>query len=65
MSMTDLYHTEMLNNTAWKSGTWNAIPNYDEWKASNDAQMGATYNQDGTFTNPPVKKGIDIYNIGV
>jgi len=34
MSMTDLYHTEMLNNTAWKSGTWNAIPNYDEWKAS-------------------------------
>ena len=34
MSMTDLYHTEMLANNAWKSGTWNAIPNYDEYKSS-------------------------------
>ena len=32
--------------------------------ASEDAQMGATYNQDGTFTNLPVEPGIDIHNIG-
>jgi hypothetical protein len=31
--------------------------------ASEDAQMGATYNQDGTFTNPPVEEGIDILNL--
>jgi hypothetical protein len=34
MAMTDLYHTEMLGNKAWKSATWNAIINYDEWKSS-------------------------------
>ena len=34
MSMTDLYHTEMLNNKSWKSASWSAIPNYDEWKSS-------------------------------
>jgi len=32
MSMNDLYHTEMLENDAWKSGTWSAITNWDEWK---------------------------------
>jgi len=34
MAMTDLYHTEMLDNPTWKKGTWSAIKNYDEWKAS-------------------------------
>ena len=34
MSMTDLYHTEMLNKNAWKSGVWSSIVNYDEWKSS-------------------------------
>ena len=34
MSAVDLYHTEMLSNEAWKSGTWSAIPNWDEWRAS-------------------------------
>jgi hypothetical protein len=34
MSMTDLYHTEMLDNSTWKTGTWGAIKNYDEWKSS-------------------------------
>ncbi len=33
MSMNDLYHTEMLENKTWKSGTWSAIPNWDEHKA--------------------------------
>lgn len=28
--------------------------------ASNDAQIGATYNQDETFTNPPIEQGIDV-----
>ena len=33
MSMTDLYHTEMLDNDTWKSGTWSAVKNWDEYKA--------------------------------
>ena len=33
MSMTDLYHTEMLDNDTWKSGTWSAVTNWDEYKA--------------------------------
>lgn len=33
MSMTDLYHTEMLENDTWKSGTWSAVTNWDEYKA--------------------------------
>ena len=33
MSMVDLYHTEMLNNDAWKSGIWSSIPNWDEYKS--------------------------------
>ena len=32
MSMVDLYHTEMLENTAWKSGVWSAVLNWDEFK---------------------------------
>ena len=40
MSMTDLYHTEMLNNKSWKSASWSAIPNYDEWKSS-DGEVDA------------------------
>ena len=32
MSMMDLYHTEMLDNPEWKTGTWSAIPNWDESK---------------------------------
>ena len=34
MSMTDLYHTEMLENDTWKTGTWSSVKNYDEWKSS-------------------------------
>jgi hypothetical protein len=48
-----------------KSGVPLGFANHYICVASEDAEMGATYNQDGTFTNPPVKKGIDIYNIGV
>ena len=33
MAMTDLYHTEMLDNPTWKSGTWSAVKNWDEYKA--------------------------------
>ena len=33
MSMTDLYHTEMLSNEAWKSVITSAIPNWEEHKA--------------------------------
>ena len=33
MSMNDLYHTEMLDNPSWKSGTWSAVTNWDEFKA--------------------------------
>lgn len=33
LSMTDLYHTEMLDNDTWKSGTWSAVTNWDEYKA--------------------------------
>jgi len=29
MAMTDIYHTEMLDNPQWKTGTWSAIPNWD------------------------------------
>lgn len=32
MAMTDIYHTEMLNNKVWKAGTWSAISNWDEYK---------------------------------
>ena len=31
LSMNDLYHTEMLNNDAWKTWRHGAIPNYEEW----------------------------------
>ncbi len=33
MSMTDLYHTEMLDNSTWKSGVWSSIVNWDDWQA--------------------------------
>lgn len=33
LSMTDIYHTEMLENDAWKSGVWSAVINWDEYKA--------------------------------
>ena len=39
MSHTDLYATEMLSERAkqvWKSKTWSAFPNWDEWKADPD-----------------------------
>lgn len=36
MSMNDLYHTEMLDNPQWKSGTWTAFPNWDEAKHEPD-----------------------------
>lgn len=36
MAMTDLYHTEMLDNPQWKSGTWSAFPNWDEHKHEPD-----------------------------
>ena len=32
MSMNDLYHTEMLENDTWKSGSWSAVKNWDEYK---------------------------------
>lgn len=48
-----------------KSGVPSGFENHYICVASEDAKMGATYNQDGTFTNPPVEEGIDIYNIGV
>lgn len=32
MALTDIYHTEMLDNPQWKTGTWSAIPNWDESK---------------------------------
>lgn len=42
-----------------KSGVPLGFENHYICVASNDAQMGATYNQDGTFTNPtPVDTGI-------
>jgi len=31
LALTDLYHTEMLNNEAWKSWKEGSIINYDEW----------------------------------
>lgn len=39
MSMTDLYHTEMLTNSAWKTGVWSAFPNWDEHKANPDVPL--------------------------
>lgn len=36
MSMTDLYHTEMLENPAWKTGIWSCFSNWDEWKADSE-----------------------------
>ena len=36
MGMTDLYHTEMLDNKAWKTWVGSAFPNWDEWKADPD-----------------------------
>lgn len=33
MAMTDLYHTEMLSNSAWTTTITSAIPNWDEHKA--------------------------------
>lgn len=39
MSMTDLYHTEMLENSAWKTGVWSALPNWDEHKANPDIPL--------------------------
>ena len=48
-----------------KSGVPLGFENHYICVASVDGQMGATYNQDGTFTNPPVEEGIDIFNLGV
>jgi len=36
MSLTDLYHTEMLEKKVWKSGTWSAIPNWDAVRAGDE-----------------------------
>lgn len=36
MSMVDIYHTEMLDNSVWKSGVWSAINNWDEFKNDPD-----------------------------
>lgn len=36
MGMTDLYHSEMLENKAWKTWYGSAFPNWDEWKADPD-----------------------------
>ena len=33
MALTDIYHTEMLENDAWKAGVWSALPNWDEWRS--------------------------------
>lgn len=37
MSLNDLYHTEMLENKAWKSGVWSALPNWTEHR--NDSSI--------------------------
>jgi len=39
ISMTDLYHTEMLENPVWKTGVWSALPNWDEHKSNNDIPL--------------------------
>ena len=39
MSMTDLYHTDMLENPAWKTGIWSALPNWDEHKADEEVKL--------------------------
>ena len=36
MAKTDIYHTEMLENSQWKTGVWSAFPNWDEWKSDPD-----------------------------
>ena len=36
MSKMDIYHTEMLENPTWKSGTWSAFPNWDAHRADPD-----------------------------
>ena len=36
MSMNDLYHTEMLNNTKWRNWLKGSILNYDEWRSDPD-----------------------------
>ena len=36
MGMTDLYHTEMLENKAWKTWVGSAFPNWEEWKSDPD-----------------------------
>ncbi len=39
MSMLDLYHTEMLENETWKSGTWSAFLNWDDYKADPSIEL--------------------------
>ena len=43
MSMVDLYHSEMLQNEAWKSGVWSSIPNWDENKSNPDIKPEALW----------------------
>ena len=46
MSLTDIYHTEMLSEKAqevWKSGVWSAFPNWDEHKADPSIQLEALW----------------------
>ena len=33
MAKTDVYHTEMLENSQWKTGVWSAFPNWDEYRS--------------------------------
>ena len=39
MSLNDLYHTEMLENKAWKSGTWSALPNWAEHRSDSSVEL--------------------------
>ena len=38
MSMNDLYHTEMLNNSRWHNWVKGSILNYDEWRNDPDIE---------------------------
>lgn len=45
MAMTDLYHTEMLSNEAWKSTITSAIPNWEEYKANPEIEPIALWEE--------------------
>jgi len=50
MSMTDLYHTEMLSNDAWQSVITSAIPNWDEHKADSTIEPIALWEEQRPIT---------------